>query len=253
MAKTELKTRKTAKLQKGRLRTQYLGQKPEGAGVSKAIGAPQGPPVTHGDEVMVLFREGYIRDYRNWFDDANISIAFSIKTGNNSYSYTFGTVKVELEAYLPIQNVILLPPTKIEDHFSIVVNMIQESALKVAQEKISQVLPVLNKVVTNVPAYGTVGSTAIGIMGDIINLAAAFSPDRTLISQGNTYIVDKVRYPDIIDNKRYPRSGLDYLRLGTFIFYEDGYSCENGKFYKEGSNNQGNPTRLVIDLIKPKQ
>jgi hypothetical protein len=138
-----------------------------------------------------------------------------------------------------------------EDHFSIIVNMIQESELKLAQEKISKGMTVADKLISNVPVIGSAGSTAIGIIGEIINLIVALSPENALVSEGNTYIIDETRYPDIIDKKRYPNSGLDYLRLGTFDFYEDGYYYKDGKYYKDGTDQEANPTRLTMELIRP--
>jgi hypothetical protein len=238
------------KLERIRLKT-HMEPSPTAKAIARGIGAPQGNAVMHGDEVMVLFRGGYIRNHRRFHDDAHINITFSIKTGNNSYSYTFGTFEVDLDKPLPFQNVVLLPLTKVEDHFSIVINMIQESALKLAQSNISQTLTVANNIIANVPVIGIAGSTAIGIIGDLISLVISLSPENALISEGNTYIVDQKRYPHIIDKQLYPNSGLDYLRLGTLIFYENGYYYQGGKFYEDSSMKQGNPTRLVLELIKP--
>ncbi|MEO9320331.1 MAG: hypothetical protein ABI361_06635 [Nitrososphaera sp.] len=104
------------------------------------MAASDGAAVSHGDSILVLFRGGYVRDHRAFHDDANMNLTFSTKTGTSSISIPLGTLKADLDAPLPYQNFVLLPPTPIYDHFSIIVGMIQESELKKAQDSISSTL-----------------------------------------------------------------------------------------------------------------
>jgi hypothetical protein len=112
----------------------------------------EGSPVTHGDEATILFRDGYIRDYRKFQDDADINISFEISTGGKTFAYSLGLVKIQLGQLLPVKNKIILPVTKIEDYFSLTANVIQQSKLKQAREKITQVLGTANTIIGNVPA-----------------------------------------------------------------------------------------------------
>ncbi|HXS59500.1 MAG TPA: hypothetical protein VN703_01660 [Candidatus Sulfopaludibacter sp.] len=203
----------------------------------------EGNTVSHGDEVIILFRDGYIRDYRKFYDDANINISFGISTGGKTFSYSLGLMQIQLGQFLPIKNKIILPITKIEDYFSITANVIQQSKLKQAQEKIDRSLGTVNTIVGNMPAIATAGSAAVGIVGGIINLIVALSPESALISEERVYIVDKNRYPDI---------GLEYLRFGKFDLFEDAYYYKDGQYYNLQNDRPEEPTRLSFELIKPR-
>src|SRR6476469_6829603 len=200
----------------------------------------EGNTVIHGDEVIILFRDGHIRDYRKFHDDADINISFGISTSGRTFAYSLGLMQVQLGQALPVKNKIILPITKIEDYFSITANVIQQSKLKQAQEKLSQVLGTANTIVGNVPPIATAGSAAVGIVGSIINLIVALSPESALISEERVYIVDETRYPNI---------GLEYLRFGRFDLFEDNYYYQDGRYYNQQNNRLEEPTRLSFELI----
>jgi hypothetical protein len=202
----------------------------------------KGNAVTHGDEVIILFRDGYIRDYRRFHDDANINISFGINTSGKTFAYSLGLMQIQLGRVLPVKNKIILPVTKVEDYFSITANVIQQSKIKQAQEKISQVIGTTKNIVGNIPAIATAGSAAVGIVGDIINLIVALSPESALISEERVYMVDETRYPNI---------GLEYLRFGRFDLFEDGYYYKDGKYWNQQNDRLEEPTRLSFELTKP--
>jgi hypothetical protein len=139
----------------------------------------------------------------------------------------------------------------VSDYFSIIVNVIQESQLAKAQDSIKKALTLASDVSGFIPGLEKIGPASAGVVGDIINLIVALRPDYAIIGEGNTYIVDETRYPGIIDKQLYPNSGLEYLRLGRYIICEDGYYHKDGKFYSEDNDQPAEPTRLIIELLRP--
>jgi hypothetical protein len=202
----------------------------------------EGNSVIHGEEVIILFRDGHMRDYKRFHDDADINISIGISTSGKTFAYSLGLMQVQLGKVLPVKNKIILPITKIEDYFSITANVIQQSKLKQAQEKISQLLGTANTIVGNIPAIAIAGSAAVGIIGNIINLIVALSPESALISEERVYMVDDSRYPNI---------GLEYLRFGRFDLFEDNYYYKDGRYYNQQNDRPEEPTRLSFEIIKP--
>src|SRR5579872_4455165 len=204
------------------------------------------PEIKWGTKVMLLFKGGFIRNKKGSFrfideDHAYINISFSIKTGNNTFSPTFGTQKVKTNVPLPMQNLVLMPLTPIEDYFSITVNVIEENELQAAQQKISQIIPSANNIAGKIPVIGSTASTAIGMIGDITNMIVALSPENAVINAHKTFIVDRNNYPDI---------DMEYLKLGTMDFVESGSKHkDNNLEYFVGDDIS---SRLTLELVAPK-
>lgn len=203
-----------------------------------------GEMVSYRDKIMMIFRNGFIRYQEGSFlhrheGHVNIIVSFQIKTGNNMFSPSFGTMRVPTGQPLDLENIVLMPLTEITDYFSLTVNLIELNELQAAQQKISQVLPSVNNIVGKMPLIGSVASTAVGVVGDITNLIVALSPEHAVIHENQTFAVDQKHYPNI---------GMDYLRLGIIDLSEDGAKYENGKCYLDTGEEA---TRLTLELVTP--
>ena len=144
----------------------------------------------------------------------NISFEFSTGT-DKTVSKIFSTfTKVADQQCLPIKNVVLLPPIKVRDHFSITVNAIELDASEAT--KIKSIMDTAGKVIDKVldkvpiPGAGAVGSIVTGIVGDIVNLVASLNDDDVIIRQIVSYLV----------KDRYPGYSESHLKTGELIITE---------------------------------
>jgi hypothetical protein len=154
-----------------------------------------------GDYVMVILKEFYIGDNREWWiNSAEVNISFEFSTGTDkSVNKIFSTfTKVKDHTSLPIKNIVLLPPIKIRDHFSITVNAIELDASEATNIKsiMDTAGKVIDKVLDKVPIPGVdaIGSVVTGIVADIVNLVASLNDDDVIIREIVSYLVQD-RYP----------------------------------------------------------
>lgn len=177
------------------------------------------PAFKEGDYAMVILKEFYIGDNKEWVFDGEVNISFEFSTGaDKTVSKIFSTfTKVKDHTNLPIKNVVLLPPVKVKDHFSITVNAIEldasdNTAIKSIMDTAGKVIDkVLDKV--PIPGVGAVGSVVTGIVGDIVNLVASLNDDDVIIREIVSYLVEKERYPGFDDER--------YLKAGELTITED--------------------------------
>jgi hypothetical protein len=171
------------------------------------------PAFKEGDYAMVILKEFYIGDNREWWvNRAEVNISFEFSTGTDkTVSKIFSTFrKVKDYTNLPIRDIVLLPPIKIEDHFSITVNAIELDAPDNTQIKsiMDTAGKVIDKVLDKVPIPGisAVSSIVTGIVADIVNLVASLNDDDVIMREIVSYLVEKERYPGY-DDKRYLKAG----------------------------------------------
>ena len=200
-------------------------------------------PVLYGDKVMVVFKGGYIRHQEGSIfhgndNHVNLIVSFKIQTGNGQeFTPSLATTRIPTGEF-PIQDVVILPPTQIQDYFSLTVNVIETSELKVAAQKISSVMPSISNIVSKIPAGGNIPATSVGIIGDVVNMVITLSPDQSIISSQCSYLVDE---------KTYPNASMSYLYLGKIDVCENGAKLKNGEYYvgKEKA------TRMTLELFRP--
>jgi hypothetical protein len=196
--------------------------------------------VRHEDNIMILVRECYIRD--NLKDSlfggdkpAKIVISSEIKTDGKTISTTLGTFdKVWDGSSLEITDYVILPLTPAKGYLTLTVNLFRESELKAAKDAVSQTITFTGHVVENIPVVGKAGSTLVGLTGELINLIATLAPDRPIIRETSTYIVDKKKFPGL--------KGVNYLKIGILEITEAGFKK------KEESDK---PSRILLQIVKP--
>jgi hypothetical protein len=169
------------------------------------------PAFKEGEYVMVILEECYIGDNREWWVNGEVNFSFEFSTGTDKISKIFSTFRdIKDHTKLPIKNIVLLPPIKVKDYFSITVNVIELDAGDAT--KIKSIMDTAGKVIDKVldkvpiPGIGAVGSIVTGIVGDIVNLVASLNDDDVIIREIVSYIVEKDRYPGF-DDKRYLKAG----------------------------------------------
>ncbi len=171
------------------------------------------PAFKEGEYAMVILEECYIGDNREWWvNGAEVSISFEFSTGTDkTVSKIFSTFKeVKDHTTLPIKDIVLLPPIKVKDYFSITVNAIELDAHDAT--KIKSIMDTAGKVIDKVldkvpiPGVSAAGSIVTGIVGDIVNLVASLNDDDVIIREIASYLVQKDRYPGF-DDKRYLKVG----------------------------------------------
>ncbi|SMH70352.1 hypothetical protein [Candidatus Nitrosotalea okcheonensis] len=207
-------------------------------------------PVLYGDKIMVVFKDCYIRKKQGSIfhgndNHVNVTISFQMKTGTQSSNFSFPATRFST-GEVPIKNIVILPPTPIQDYFSLTVSMISTSELKAMAQKISPIMSNVSDIVKNIPGGAGPPVTAVGIAGDIINIIVALSPEESLINNQRSYIVDKVNYPE--------NNNMDYFMLGTMDVYEDD---NNNARWKDGkyviTNEDGKEeeaTRITLEFIQ---
>jgi hypothetical protein len=193
------------------------------------------PAFKEGDYVMVILKEFYIGDNREWVFDGEINISFEFSTGTDkTVSKIFSTFrKVKDHTNLPIKDIVLLPPVKVKDHFSITVNAIELDASDNTTIKsiMDTAGKVIDKVLDNVPipGVGAIGSIVTGIVGDIVNLVASLNDDDVIIREIVSYLVEKDRYPGF-DDKRYLKAGeltiTEYMSRTRLLLLDENKSMD---------------------------
>lgn len=208
-------------------------------------------PVSYGDKIMVVFRDCFIQKkegsiFHGNDDHVNVTISFQMKTGNQSFNFSFPATRYPT-GEIPLKDIVILPPTPIQDYFSLTVSMISTSDLMAAAKNISSVMSSVTDIVKSIPVEGSIPATSIGIMGDVINIIVALSPETTLINNQRSYLVDKDKYPENDD--------MEYLKLGKMdVFAVDDYNkarWEDGKYVIKNKNNDyEEATRITLEFIK---
>lgn len=208
-------------------------------------------PVSYGDKIMVVFRDCFIRKkegsiFHGNDDHVNVTISFQMKTGNQSFNFSFPATRYPT-GEIPLKDIVILSPTQIQDYFSLTVNMISTSDLMAAAKDISSVMSSVTDIVKSIPVGGSIPATSVGIMGDVINIIVALSPETSLINNQRSYLVDQDKYPENDDMK--------YLKLGTMDVYED-YDdnkarWKDGKYVIKNKNNgDEEATRITLEFLK---
>jgi hypothetical protein len=204
--------------------------------------------VQEGDHVMVLIRECYIRDNlkQTLFGSdaaARIVVSFEIKTDGKVFSISLGTfTKVMDNSEIKIKDFVILPLTKVKGYFTLTVNLFQENELKAAKDTIGQTLTFASHAATSIPVVGSTGSTMVGLAGELINLIAMHAPDKPIIRETSTFMVDRKKYPMLKD--------VDFLRSGVLEICETGFEKKDGEYYDlEGQ--KGEPSRILLQIVKP--
>jgi hypothetical protein len=191
------------------------------------------PAFKEGDYVMVILEECYIGDNKEWWvNGGEVNISFEFSTGTDkTVSKIFSTfTKVADQENLPIKEVVLLPPIKVRDHFSITVNAIELDASEATS--IKSIMDTAGKVIDKVldkvpiPGAGAVGSIVTGIVGDIVNLVASLNDDDVIIRQIVSYLV-QYRYPDFPER---------HLTAGELIITET--TTRTKQFFSDGDKSK---------------
>jgi hypothetical protein len=207
-------------------------------------------PVSYGDKIMVVFRDCFIRKKEGSFhgndDHVNVTISFQMKTGSQSFNFSFPATRYPT-GEIPLKDIVILPPTQIQDYFSLSVNMISTSDLMAAAKDISSVMSSVTDIVKSNPVGGSIPATSVGIMGDVINIIVALSPETSLINNQRSYLVDQGKYPENDD--------MTYLMLGKMDVYEN-YGdnkarWKDGKYVIKNKNNDDEEaTRITLEFLK---
>jgi hypothetical protein len=163
---------------------------------SKAEFKATGSDINEGDYALIILKEFYVGDNHEWWlNDAEVSISFEFTTGaKNTISKIFSTFQgVPDHAKLPMKDIVLLPPTKVEDYLSLGVNAMEidsgdSSKLKMIMDTAKTVADkVLEKV--PIPGVGAVGAIVTGIVGDIVNLIASLNDDDVIMREIISFVV----------------------------------------------------------------
>lgn len=227
---------------------QFLANPKMEIGVKMMMEKETSQIVSNSDKIIILVRDCYVRDNkdRTLFGKdkpASINISFEIKTGGATISSTLGTFShVTDKSSVSIKDMVVLPLHQIDDYFTLTVNMIEENELVSLRDKITPTLTFAGHVLDHIPAVGSTGSTVTGLTSELINLICTLSPEKVLLRETATFMVDEKRYPNL--------KGMNYLKTGFLIVCEEGYSYKNQKFYNK-QNQPEEPTRIVLQFIKP--
>ena len=197
--------------------------------------------VHHEDNIMILFRECHIRDnlQEKFFGGdkpAKIVVSFEVKTDGKTFSTTLGAFEeVKDDSNLEIKDYVIMPLTPVKGYLTLTVNLFKESDLKAAKDAISQTVTFTGHAAENIPVVGKTGSTFVGLAGEFINLIATLAPDKPIIRETSTYIVDEKKFPNL--------KGVHYLKMGILEITEAGYEKKK-KSDKE-------PSRILLQILKP--
>lgn len=211
-----------------------------GARIAKQVPAVD-KEVNHEDSIMILIRECYIRDnlkdsFFGGDKDAKIVISCEVKTDGKTISTALGTFdKVLDDSKLEIADYVIFPLSPVKGYLTLTVNMFQESELKAAKDTVSQTVTFAGHVAEAMPVVGKTGSTLIGLTGELINLVATLAPDRPIIRETSTYIIDRKKFPNL--------KGVQYLETGILEITEAEFNA------KKRPNEK--PSRILLQIIKP--
>lgn len=204
--------------------------------------------VQEEDQIMVLIRECYIRDnlkQKIFGADAaaRIVVSFEIKTDGKTFSTSLGTfTRIMDNTDIKIKDFVILPLTKVRGYFTLTVNLFQENELKAARDTLGQTLMFASHAATNIPIVGSAGATMVGLAGELINLIAMHAPDKPIIRETSTFMVDRKKYPMLMD--------VDFLRPGILEICETGFDKKNGEYYNPDGDKE-KPSRILLQIVKP--
>jgi hypothetical protein len=113
-------------------------------------------PVVHGDKVMILLREFYVRDNLKdpiiSEDTSTITLTGQIKTGSRKIDIPIGSFDGVRDNFkVAINEAVILPLTEIEDFLYITINAIKDNDLAKANDKIQKSLTFVNNVIQIIP------------------------------------------------------------------------------------------------------
>ena len=215
---------------------------------NKAVTEESYEEVQEGDHIMVLIRECYIRDNlkQTLFGAdaaARIVVSFEIKTDGKVFSASLGTLtRIMDNSEIKIKDFVILPLTKVKGYFTLTVNLFQENELKAAKDTIGQTLTFASHAATNIPIVGSAGATMVGLAGELINLIAMHAPDKPIIRETSTFMVDRKKYPMLKD--------VDFLRSGVLEICETGFEKKNEDYY-DSTGRKEKPSRILLQIVKP--
>ncbi len=206
--------------------------------------------VHNGESVFVLIRECYIRDnLKSTFSgkdkEISVNISFEIKTGGQTLNSTLGTYSSIIDRQeIQIKDIVVLPLQRVSDYFTLTVNVVEENELANMKSKIIDTIQFGGDVASNIPIVGSEISTSATLMGELINLLCALSPEHVLLRNTETFIIDEKTYPSL--------EGVKYLSTGTLLVFEEGFTYQSDKFLnKDGKEEK--PTLIRLQILKPQR
>jgi hypothetical protein len=131
---------------------------------------------------------------REFWPSPTYNLSFQFQTQGGSYVGTsLGPFAGTRNGKIPVSEwVVILPKTRAEEFLTISVRLMATSWLKSKLTQITQILQFAQKYAPQLPGSGAVLSQSLGIIGDIINLAAALDSDKALINELRSYLLKDV-------------------------------------------------------------
>lgn len=131
---------------------------------------------------------------KNIWPSPTYNLSFQFQTQGGSYTGTsLGPFSGVRNGKIPVNEwIVILPKTRAEEFFTISVRLMATSWLKARLTQVTQILQFAQKYAPQVPGSGAVISQTVGIVGDIINLAAALDSDKALINDMKSYMLKDV-------------------------------------------------------------
>ena len=215
-------------------------------------------PIQQGEEIMIMLKSCHIRDvepihraheaFLDYFKDLghdlkeifyekekvriNLSFQFGTagKTINSIPVGAFSDVEDNTDLPIPDEGVVILPRTKMEDYFSLIVNMTSTSMIMTHFDNIAKIIQSTGRIVQTVPVYGSTASSAIGALGEAMNIAALLYSDHSIIHKEKNYVVDWKNFPT--------KKDIGELQEGILTINE--------------MINQNEPSNVVLEIMKTK-
>jgi hypothetical protein len=221
-------------------------------------------PIRHEEEIMVLLKRCFIEttesfekrqnfwSKQNWRQEwrkafgldedaesdwlqSQVSLAFQFDTGGRMINgipiSPFSNVEPNEELYIPKGGIVILPRTKVEDYLTVSIKAASTSMIMSRIEEVQKFAQLSTKIgqVVLDPATAPLAYGAVGLVGDIINLAIALNKPSALVDDQKRFIIDRQRYPTVELDELFP-----------------------GKLEAHGSdiNNKPNKTTLELEVIK---
>lgn len=160
---------------------------------------------------MILLKKINIGDNKEWFKAAKINISFKFEVDGTEHEKSLGTfTDVKDHSDLSISNIVVLPPTKIENYITITVNAMEIDQAESLLSKIPIILEGAKEITGKLPIPENLTNAPFDIIGHAVNIAAALNEDDVIMRKQISFFVEK-KYPELPPDRYFYTGNYDFV------------------------------------------
>ena len=170
-------------------------------------------PIKKGDTIIILLEKIHIGDNKEWRTASKINVSFKFLTQKQEVDKSIGTfTDVQDRQDLSIENLVILPPTKMENYLTVTVNVMELDTAEGLLSKMPNILDKARGVMGKLPLTEQF-TVPLDAVGQAVNFAASLNEDDVILKKQISFFVDKTEYSDLPADR--------YLYTGKYDFVSD--------------------------------